>query len=337
MRRLLLTGALLVVGCAADAATSATPDLLVSRSQTGLVPLVDLHQSYMGLSGGLYGDGENALTGAGLASAMDAAGRVSVAGRWALLFIGMSNLSMEACCLVGWGPNGTPTPTSIEARAAADPVVEHAHMVLVNGAIYGQTNVAWDSAADSAYDLVRSARLAPAGLTESDVRVVIFKAANTRPTVSLPLPSADAWEVARSTGAVIRALRTRYPNLQMVFLVSRTYGGYAKVYLNPEPYAYEGGFGIQRVVRAKLVQDSTGIVDPLVGDLSGVWVGWGPYLWADGTTPRSDGLRWLSSDFLIDGTHPSASGVAKVSTQFGRFFKTMPYTACWFTTTAAPC
>lgn len=43
------------------------------------------------------------------------------------------------------------------------------------------------------------------------------------------------------------------------------------------------------------------------------WLAWGPYLWADGMRPRSDGLTWACSDLAADGTHPSDDGRRKVA------------------------
>jgi hypothetical protein len=136
-------------------------------------------------------------------------------------------------------------------------------------------------------------------------------------------------------GNIVRALRVRYPNLQQVFISSRIYGGYATTPLNPEPYAYESGFSVKWLIQAQISQVQAGTIsDGRAGDLSDAvapWLAWGPYLWADGMTARSDGLVWERQDLTAsDGTHPSQSGQAKVGAMLLEFFKGSPYTSCWF-------
>src|SRR5436853_7867608 len=75
----------------------------------------------------------------------------------------------------------------------------------------------------------------------------------------------------------------------------------------------------------------TGTVDPRAGDLNynsvAPWIAWGAYLWADGTTPRSDGLVWLQSDFETkDYTHPAQSAEQKGGPMLLNFFKTSSVT-----------
>src|SRR6185436_5909168 len=129
--------------------------------------------------------------------------------------------------------------------------------------------------------------------------------------------NADAYRLEQNFGNVMRALAVRYPNLKEVFVSSRTYGGYATTQLNPEPYAYEGGFAVKWLIEAQITQASGGDVDTQSGDLdyedgTAPWLAWGPYLWAAGTDVRSDGLSWDRSDFGPDGTHPERSGQEKV-------------------------
>ena len=89
------------------------------------------------------------------------------------------------------------------------------------------------------------------------------------------------------------------------------------------------------VIESQIAQMASGAVAAgEYGDMSyergAPWMAWGPYLWADGSAPRSDGLFWLVSDLQNDGTHPSQSGQQKVGRELLQFFKTSPVTRCWF-------
>jgi hypothetical protein len=210
-------------------------------------------------------------------------------------------------------------------------------MVIANGARPGQEADTWDSPTDINYDLVRDNVLQPQGLSEKQVEIVWLKVVNGDPQVSLPSNQSDAVQLVTQYGDIVRALKVRYPNLEMVFFSSRIYAGYATLPLNPEPYAYESGFAVKWVIEAQIDQMANGgtIVDPRAGNLNrntGIapWIGWGPYTWADGLTPRSDGLIWTLSDYQADRTHPSAAGVTKVAGMLLNFFKNDARTGCWF-------
>ncbi len=323
MRRILL---FLLAGLA-----FAAPAARAATNPTGFTPLNDLGPNrYLNqYQGGLYPNGSNTMPAAhadvGLARAAavvprSASGAPDANGKYVLISIGMSNTTQEF--------------STFMSQAAGDARVNHTTLRLVDGAAGGQTAGTWDSPTDANYDRVRDQELAPLALSEAQVQVAWVKVANAQPTSSLPNANADANTLVQQMGNIARALETRYPNLQQVFFSSRIYAGYATTTLNPEPYAYESGFAVKRVIEAQIDQmDGLGL-DPLAGDMSynaaTPWVAWGPYLWADGTTPRSDGLTWLAGDLAADGTHPSASGRQKVSNLLMNFMLTSPQTQRWF-------
>ncbi len=310
-------------------------------------PLTEMGPAtYLGFSGGLYADGRNTMpsdhAADGLARAqsiqpLDVLGHPDPAGRVVLLSIGMSNTTQEFCSQGGLQPCNAWT---FIGQATVDAEVDHSRLALVNGARAGQTAMTWDSASDPNYDRVRDVDLAAQGLTEAQVQAAWVKVADANPTISLPDANADAYFLEAEIGDIARALRVRYPNLQLVFLSSRIYAGYASSPLNPEPYAYESGFAVKWIVQAQIDQIESGsIVDPRAGDLDDTtvapWLGWAAYPWADGTNPRCDGLIWEAADFESDGTHPSQSGEAKVGTMLLDFFKTDPRMRPWFLGLAA--
>jgi hypothetical protein len=305
----------------------------------GAIPLNDMVTLYKGFAGHLYAGGntpplDHATAGLSAARSirpLNGSGQAAVNGKYVLLSIGMSNTTEEWCSTTSDPPC---TSWSFTGQAKADPTVNHTTLAIVNGARPGGTTGRWDSPADPDYDRVRNERLAPRGLTEKQVQIVWMKVVNYGPTVAMPATNSDANNLVAMHGAILRVLKRRYPNLRQAFLSSRIYGGYTTHVANPEPYAFEGGFAVKWTIEAQIRQMRTGQADWRAGDLRhpsvAPWIAWGPYLWANGVNPRSDGLAWRRSDIENDGIHPTQSGEAKVGSMLLTFFKTSPHTSCWF-------
>lgn len=327
----------LAVAAACSGGGSAWPE--PQPTDTAKVALTDMGaRTYLGFQGGLYPGAQNdppaAHAAAGRAAAaailpLDSLGRPSPGGRIVLLSIGMSNTTMEFCS----GSYPSCAAVGFVWQARNDPEVNHTTLVLVDGARGGQTPPSWNTPSAPNYDSARG-RLAKGGVTEAQVQVVWLKEADAQPTVSLPGANADAYALERGLGDMIRAMKVHYPNLRQVFLSNRIYGGYASTTLNPEPYAYETGFAVKWLIQAQIDQVGGKGADPTAGNLDyragAPWLAWGPYLWTNGTKGRSDGLVWLSTDVGTDGTHPSDTGRQKVATLLLQFFKSSPFTRCWF-------
>ncbi len=322
---------------------------------TGLIPLTDWDGGaatrYLGqFDLWLYPNGnavppvhrDAGLQAARLVQPLDADGGASDAGKIVLMSIGFSNATQEWCTDNVQADGGPPCYAwTFTGQALADPQVDKSHLVIVDGARGSQTSVLWANPADSNWNRVRDERLAPLGLTEKQVQVLWIKFANGQPMTPLPAANSDTYVLQAQVGAIVRNAKARYPSLKQVFLASRIYAGWANTPLNPEPYAYEGGLAVKWAIEAQIRQANTGMVDARSGNLDygsvAAWMAWGPYLWADGLSPRSDGLVWPRTDFAADGTHPSMSGQQKVGGLLLNFFKQSPFTRCWFLSTGATC
>ncbi|MEO8201446.1 MAG: hypothetical protein ABI679_13045 [Gemmatimonadota bacterium] len=328
----------LSLGSAACGSTDPTPNTVAGAAINDLGPSEYLQQ----YEGGLYPGGVNVMptvhdsvgrVRAASIRRLDVNGAPSASGTYVLLSIGMSNATQEWCTASAGSPCD---PWTFTGKATADAAVNHTSMVIANGAKGSETADKWDSPTDPNYNRVRDNVLSPLGLTEKQVEIVWLKDADPDPISSLPSASSDAYHLEASLGGIVRALRNRYPNLQMVFLSSRIFAGYAVSTLNPEPYAYESGFSVKWLIEAQISQMANGgtVVDNRAGNLNyntvAPWIAWGPYLWANGTTARSDGLTWIRSDFESDGTHPSTAGETKVANLLMGFFKGDTHTSCWF-------
>jgi hypothetical protein len=291
-----------------------------------LVPLTELgNGTYQGYSGGLYPGGKNERPrdheGAGLARArqvrpLDAEGRPSPDGQIVLLSVGMSNTTQEF--------------SAFKALADASPE-KNPRLVLVDGAQGGMTAAAIqnpdDQGSGTRYWTTVDERLKAAGVTRAQMQAAWLKEADAGPREGFP---GYARKLQGELQRIVQSMRTRFPNLKLVYLSSRIYGGYARTPLNPEPYAYESGFAVKWLIEQQLRGDPELIYNPARGTVKAPWLSWGPYLWANGMKKRADGLFYTESDFGGDGTHPSESGRRKVAEQLWSFFSTDPTTRPWF-------
>ena len=301
--------------------------------------------SYKGFQGGLYENGSNQVPADHDAVGRKLAAQVTpIDGKIVLLSIGMSNTMDE------WG---------IFLRTYAKEPQVNPSVVVVNGAQGGIGPCAWSvpsgsphntcgGNAPNPFDVAKTTRLARAGVTETQVQAVWIKEADAM-SIQMPWPpslpdaKADAYVYEGWIGKMLRAAKQRYPNLKLAFISSRIYGGYNQTSKSHEPYAYENGFSVKWAIEAQIKQaDRGGSSDSIAGDLSysaAPWAAWGPYLWADGDIPRSDGVVWCNGqprppcngdmDFGADALHPNITGQMKVAKMLMNFFLTSPYTT-WF-------
>jgi hypothetical protein len=305
--RLFVLGTLAAASVAAaqTSVVEARPAAECSQTSTGLVPLTDAgKRRYRGHRGGLYPGGANQPSRLYLRQGLNAAKRVRpVNGRIVVLSIGMSNTSQEFRAFM--------------RLAADDPGINPA-VKLVDGAIVG-----WDArrAARPAggYWPAVDRRLAAEGVGAREVQAVWLKQAISGEDRRFPQ---DARALQANLRVIARILPRRFPNLRLIYTSSRTYGGYAVTPENPEPAAYDSGYAVRWLIQ-----------DRIRRKLTGPWIGWGPYLWTDGTRGRADGFTWTCDDVRRDGTHPSPAGAAKVARALLQFFKSDPTAKSWFSAT----
>ena len=157
------------------------------------------------------------------------------------------------------------------------------------------------------------------GASLPQVQVVWLKTAIARDRLGFPK---NAQLLHRALQSIIGILAKKFPQLRLVYVSSRTYGGYSESELSPEPIAYESAFAVKWLIEERINNPSLEASQP--------WLSWGPYLWANGLTPRSDGLVFERNDFDTDGVHTSPQGALKVATMLLEFFQKDTAAKPWF-------
>lgn len=291
-----------------------TSAFVPSDAAKGLIPLTDLKGKHGIWDGGLYGSGSNdvpapqqKLASQALAKLqpLDADGNPSADGKIVLMSIGMSNTTMEFSQFVKLA--------NADERKAAN-------VIVVDAAQGGKAAKQW-AAADAQPWEVAADRLKQAGVSTKQVQVLWIKQANIAPSAG---SESEVTRLQNDVQAIVTLAKAKYPNVQLAFLSSRIYAGYAQTQLNPEPYAYEGAFAMRALIQKQMAGDAA-----LTVDKSPVLL-WGPYLWATPMARAGDGLQWKPEDFSGDGTHPSSTGAQKVAKLLIDFFTSDANARGWF-------
>jgi len=296
---------------------------LTPRDSIGLKPLIEMtaDDRYQGEDGGLYGGGHNVPPESHRQAAerelariqpLDPQGQPAPDGRIVFVSISMSNATQEF--------------SRFKQMADRNPAKSDI-LTIVDCAQGGQAMAQW-APADARPWTVAEQLLARAQVSPAQVQVAWIKLANKGPRGDL---QEHGRPLQRDTLAVIQNAKSRFPNLRVAYLSSRIYAGYATGSLNPEPFAYESAFPSRWLIQDQMQGEPALNFDPDQGAVRAPVLLWGPYLWADGITPRtSDGLTYTREDLAADGTHPSNQGRDKVAQQMLKFFQTDPLAASWF-------
>ncbi|MCC7142124.1 MAG: DNRLRE domain-containing protein [Candidatus Eisenbacteria bacterium] len=270
---------------------------------------------------GLYPGSSNTPPAAHLTLALDAASQVvprnsagapDPAGWIGWISIGMSNTNQE------WSQ----FERNEDIRAGRNP-----RLITVDCAVSGKSADVIQNPADPYWTVVND-RILAAGLTNNQVQVLWLKEADgTVPDTSFPN---HALTLKAHLRTIVQHLKDTFPNLQLCYLSTRIYGGYSSAPARWEPLSYETGFGVRWMIEEQIGGDPALNADPALGVVEAPVLLWGPYLWANGATPRaSDGLTWLVTDYEGDHIHPALSGEWKVANLMTSFLLSDPTCAPW--------
>jgi hypothetical protein len=295
------------------------------RTSIGLIPLSDMGSSdrYFGEEGGLYGEGQNQLSTSSphWQKAYEATRHIQprspsgaidpVLGRTGFISIGMSNAKME------FG--------RFESLVNQD---KPGSLVLVNGAQPGKlaSDWAYPTPEDDPWKFLAQ-RIQSEGLTPLQIQVVWLKEANSDPKEGVDDFPVYAQKLRDDMAVMVKRVKELYPNVQVIYLSSRIYSGYSLIGLSPEPFAYDGAYSVRWLIQDQM----NGGAETGVTYNNAPVLLWGPYMWADGTTVRSDGLTWVCEDFIEDGVHPSDQGELKAAQMMLNFFTNDSLAKTWLT------
>ena len=321
---------------AADEPCTAQEEMACQGNATiDLVPLTELAGSdYQGEEGGLFVGGTNeppedhACAGQDAAATvqpLDADGNPDPDGRIVLFAVGMSNTTQEFSTFQSEQFNPS---TDVSPNVLAVDGAQGGHDARVWAPPNMEAQQTWD---DGIARLTEPMFGGEAGVTPEQVQIVWIKQAIAGPQQLGDQEECGDGPCGEFPGhaivlqnlldSIIDEAATRFPNLRIVYVSSRTsayvlFPDDGMGLLNPEPFAFEAAFSTKW-----LVSDRMGALGP--------YVTWGPYLWAHSGC-NEQGLRWCCDYTGNDFTHPSNTGRSEVGQALMTFLSNDSTAAPWF-------
>jgi hypothetical protein len=295
-----------------------------------LPPLVDLGpgQTYQGYEGGLYPGGSNVRP-----AAHDAAGRKiaqsivpldangnpdHVNGKIVYTIESVSN-GFPMWHNGDAGIYGADPSVTFMTRANADPA-KNPRLFIAYGFEYQL------GGHDTFYQSI-DVGLQQQGLTPQQVQVIYLFLPFSTTTLGVPAPPEnqtfpnDARIGQSYIKEAVRASKTHFPNLKIIYVSTKGYAYALPDYSNGiavpggpvEPWNHDMGWAVKWMIESQINGDPSLNYDPARGAVNAPWISWGPYFWTygDGTPRAYDGFSWNCGDVYDDGIHLNHSGMYK--------------------------
>lgn len=289
-----------------------------SKPLTGWTPLMDFEtgQSFMGFSGGLYGNNSNgkpdqyradALQIALQVKPLNALGEIDLNGIIGFMAVGASNPRTEFNAF-----------TSI---AKTHPSI-HSSLRWINSCIGGQGIQKMNQASDN-YWIQTNKLLDSLGISPQQIQIIWIETENTA-NGNTKFPEA-AEELADEYLVLLKTIRQLFPQVKICYLAARAYAGYATAVAGGTgkgllaPRDYYNGWAI-RFLMDKITSKLPGYYyEGANADIP--FTTWGNYSWSDGDIVRKDGFFLdCQTDVGSDGLHLSLSGEQKIGQLMFNFF-----------------
>lgn len=291
---------------------SQTPNC--SNDSTGLIPLTDLGSGYyLGYQGGLFPGGSNVESPA---SQHYKKGRNFAKNLKPLDSLGNINYDRGVVLMAGFGPSipghildefvpivRDTTDTEFKTNICFDGINMAAGGKGLDYAIGADSTKYWNNMLK---------KIEEKGYTVEQLQVgwMYFNDKyDTTGTMSFPeTPN----KIADDLTTYLHMMMAHFPNMKIMFISGRHYGGFADTALEQypaisEPASYWNNFAVKWLIERQIT--GTPDLKYFGANIKAPFISWGPYLWTDGDVERtSDSRLYQCSDFsTTDGYHLSDS------------------------------